>query len=583
MRMLQEKQLTQADKNKLLIGFARAMIEEKCNDNEIKTQLRLLLDMMQDSWFSSKDILAGDFFCDFRQNNDSGSALVVFKQSNNGRGMAKIEFNFTEQKIYSWYEYTTPQGHVYANADNDTIRLGKIDINEIDTSYDPNRKISGKKEQFYKFVNEVRRWYLRKNKLPDKKLEPELMYIYNKNAKITRQADRQGAAYNGYPNNQNIVQRYQYGYRNNKQHVVKEVVSDSETQKQTCATIQLAQTLHPQIKLQANAQNNRRIVYLPITTNQFPIVINKKPQQAAKVNQFYLNKQKISYPRDQNIKQECHQYVETKKPTNSGNAYYLTIYKPFLGTLPTKPDLWRAYKYNQQGFVKRFVNNPIINEKMRLFVQNVLQQKASAKNNQRIVYPPIITTHQQFPIANTNNNHNPSVSPQYHKECYTKVPFYPQPVVTNQNQVVQSIQHNPIDQNRHYVPTVSNGIPMQGQNHIQQIQQQQQQQQSEIPEQDTYYVFGGCDVEGGLHWKGLPKQGTNGKTYKQFIDDNIRDNIDGIQNFKQNINNVNDLINLSSKAYQYVDEWGMKFTSDSPIYKDVHGNLVTLGNAIYKE
>ena len=76
---------------------------------------------------------------------------------------------------------------------------------------------------------------------------------------------------------------------------------------------------------------------------------------------------------------------------------------------------------------------------------------------------------------------------------------------------------------------------------------------------------------GLIRWRGIPTLETpNNQTYQQFIDEQIYKNPQDIANWNEPF----------QPRYQYVDEWGFRFTSNRPIYKDVKGNLVTLGNAI---
>ena len=93
------------------------------------------------------------------------------------------------------------------------------------------------------------------------------------------------------------------------------------------------------------------------------------------------------------------------------------------------------------------------------------------------------------------------------------------------------------------------------------------------PRPNTLYKFTNYDQSTGANWGKIPTLNIpNNLTYQQFIDNQIKHN-------PQNIAYEN---RPFSAQYRYVDKWGFMFTSDRPIYKDVKGNLVTLGNAAYE-
>ena len=97
-----------------------------------------------------------------------------------------------------------------------------------------------------------------------------------------------------------------------------------------------------------------------------------------------------------------------------------------------------------------------------------------------------------------------------------------------------------------------------------------------------------CGSKPGLNtlyeWKYVSKAGQWGwqachlqenykiPNYQQFIDYNIGNNLNGIYTYGQQW----------QPKYQYVDEFGWKFTSDRPIFKDANNNLVTLSRATYE-
>ena len=90
------------------------------------------------------------------------------------------------------------------------------------------------------------------------------------------------------------------------------------------------------------------------------------------------------------------------------------------------------------------------------------------------------------------------------------------------------------------------------------------------PEPDTYYVLQGYTKNMNTqvtNWSPQPTQRIP-MDYQTYINQNIH----GAQPFRQNWR----------PQYQYCDELGMIFESDSPIYKDAKNNLVTLGNARYR-
>lgn len=90
------------------------------------------------------------------------------------------------------------------------------------------------------------------------------------------------------------------------------------------------------------------------------------------------------------------------------------------------------------------------------------------------------------------------------------------------------------------------------------------------PEPDTYYVLQGYTKNMNTqvtNWSPQPTQRIP-MDYQTFIN--------------QNIHGAQYLQPQWSPKYQYCDELGMIFESDSPIYKDAKNNLVTLGNARYR-
>lgn len=90
------------------------------------------------------------------------------------------------------------------------------------------------------------------------------------------------------------------------------------------------------------------------------------------------------------------------------------------------------------------------------------------------------------------------------------------------------------------------------------------------PELNTYYVLQGYTKNMNTqvtNWSPQPTQRIP-MDYQTYIN--------------QNIHGAQYLQPQWSPKYQYCDELGMIFESDSPIYKDARNNLVTLGNARYR-
>ena len=86
------------------------------------------------------------------------------------------------------------------------------------------------------------------------------------------------------------------------------------------------------------------------------------------------------------------------------------------------------------------------------------------------------------------------------------------------------------------------------------------------PEPNTYYAH--RKMNNVNKWDPIQMEPPL-QDYQTFIDYSIH-------------NNPQEIANLSEPfypRYQYVDEWGFRFTSNRPIYKDVNNNLVTLGRA----
>lgn len=77
---------------------------------------------------------------------------------------------------------------------------------------------------------------------------------------------------------------------------------------------------------------------------------------------------------------------------------------------------------------------------------------------------------------------------------------------------------------------------------------------------------------GATHWRGTQTlEIPNNQTYQEFIDYFVKNDPDKIYTMGQQW----------QPRYQYIDELGMAFTSDRPIFKDANNNLVTLGHAEY--
>ena len=199
---------------------------------------------------------------------------------------------------------------------------------------------------------------------------------------------------------------------------------------------------------------------------------------------------------------------------------------------------------------------------------NKLQYIIQKKQVQTVPVPKPVSVPAKPPVASVPVM--PVTAPM--KTVIPKVVPAPRPVTVSQAQSVvpqvsqiQSVAPKVVTVK---TPVITPVVPVKAQTTAVPVAPAQQ-SGGDRPIPNTYYKM--CYDNGKptwvkeLHHINLP----NDMSCQQFIDHQIKYN-------RQNIANLSEPF---QQQYQYVDKWGFRFISNKPIYKDVNGNLVTLGKA----